>query len=161
MSLPSCLSSSADNFLSIRLPAQVDEARQHAVLGDAAAEVGVLLLAQPGGVGLEEGGVAEDDVPGRVVDGRGEVHVQLVHRRLRLAQEGEGRAQPVVQGRREIHAHLGGGNNEKCTGSCKKKIPRSNSVWQTDQPMHSQFAKTENLHSLHSLNLAHFFCSTL
>ena len=107
MSIPSCSSSSADNFLSNRLPAQVDEARQHAVLSDAAAEVGVLLLAQPGGVGLEEGGVAEDDVPGRVVDGRGEVHVQLVHRRLRLAQEGEGRAQPVVQGRREIHAHLG------------------------------------------------------
>ena len=52
----------------------------------------------------------EHHVPRRVVDGRGEVHVQLVHRGLSLAQEGEGDAQAVVQGRGEVDAHLGQGH---------------------------------------------------
>ena len=68
-------------------PAQVHKAWQDAVGLQTGAEVPIGLLGQLGlaANAVGEGGVAVDHVPSRVVDGRGHVHAELVHRGLGLA----------------------------------------------------------------------------
>ena len=50
--------------------------------------------------------VSVHHVPRRVVDGRCDVHVQLVHRGVGLAQEAVGRVEAGVRHRVEVNADL-------------------------------------------------------